>query len=294
MTSALAALIATLQHEGRRCTPTAITPLTGGISAAVHRVDGTWSDGTRAQLIVRQHRVMPGKDAPEVRAAKEWALLQALANHQIAAPRPIAYLPPDTLVLGFVTGSTELPADCAEPLADVLARMQAIPIAGLPALPVYTDPLPALSEMLPHLEGLEAIARRLPGPPARPCLMHGDFWPGNVLWHEGALQAVIDWEDAGLGDPLIDVACARIELERLNGAGAVDRFTAAWLQRTGADLSRLPLWDLFMAAAVLTHAHQWGLSDAGLRDRLEVARAWQTRALAELGLAPSAGQRAAR
>lgn len=268
--------------------------MTGGVSAAVHRVDGRWTDDTRAQLIVRQHRVMPGKDAPEVRAAKEWALLQALSNHEIAAPAPIAHLPPDTLVLGFVTGSTDLPADCAEPLADVLARLQAIPTAGLPPLPVYTDPLPALLEMLPHLDGLAAIARQLPGPPERPRLMHGDFWPGNVLWHEGALQAVIDWEDAGLGDPLIDVACARIELERLQGPDTVDHFTDAWQRRTGADLARLPLWDLFMAAAVLTHAHQWGLSDAGLRDRLDVARARQTRALAELGLAPSDGQHAAR
>src|SRR4029077_16475377 len=27
-------------------------------------------------------------------------------------------------------------------------------------------------------------------------ILHGDFWPGNVLWRNGKLAGVIDWEDA--------------------------------------------------------------------------------------------------
>jgi len=45
-------------------------------------------------------------------------------------------------------------------------------------------------------------------PPAnqnKPVLLHGDFWPGNVLWKDGRIAAVIDWEDAALGDPLADL-----------------------------------------------------------------------------------------
>ncbi|MFM7121045.1 MAG: phosphotransferase family protein, partial [Gammaproteobacteria bacterium] len=259
----------------------------------VHHVTGEWSDGTPASVIVRQHREMPGKDAAAHRAAKEWDLLQALTKHQVPAPTPIAFLPPDTLALGFVPGSTELPDRCADALADALASLQAVPTNTLHALPSLVDPLPALHDMLPHLTGLDTIAARLPGPPDRPCLMHGDFWPGNVLWSDGVLQAVIDWEDAALGDPLIDVACARAELARLRGPEMAAEFTAAWARRTGADLARLPLWDLFMAAAILTHAHQWGLPDEALRDRLDAARIWRDRALAELGLASETVQRKA-
>ena len=29
----------------------------------------------------------------------------------------------------------------------------------------------------------------------RIALLHGDYWPGNVLWKNGALVGVIDWED---------------------------------------------------------------------------------------------------
>ena len=38
-------------------------------------------------------------------------------------------------------------------------------------------------------------------------LLHGDFWPGNLLWHEGELAGVIDWEDAATGNPLEDFQC---------------------------------------------------------------------------------------
>ncbi len=31
-------------------------------------------------------------------------------------------------------------------------------------------------------------------------LLHGDFWPGNTLWRNGSLLAVIDWEQPAAGD----------------------------------------------------------------------------------------------
>ncbi len=33
----------------------------------------------------------------------------------------------------------------------------------------------------------------------------------GMLWKDGQLVAVIDWEDAPLGDPLADVANSRLE-----------------------------------------------------------------------------------
>jgi len=36
-------------------------------------------------------------------------------------------------------------------------------------------------------------------PPAQvsdPVVLHGDYWPGNVLWRDGRLVGVIDWEEA--------------------------------------------------------------------------------------------------
>jgi aminoglycoside phosphotransferase (APT) family kinase protein len=37
-------------------------------------------------------------------------------------------------------------------------------------------------------------------------VLHGDYWPGNVLWRDGRLVGVIGWEEAAFGDPLADLA----------------------------------------------------------------------------------------
>ncbi len=46
--------------------------------------------------------------------------------------------------------------------------------------------------------------------PYKPCLIHGDFGPGNVLFEPGshAITGVIDFGFAGLGDPAQDIAAA--------------------------------------------------------------------------------------
>ena len=55
----------------------------------------------------------------------------------------------------------------------------------------------------------DMLASAWPFPrPNPPALLHGDYWPGNILWKDGRLAAVIDWEDACLGDPLVDLAMA--------------------------------------------------------------------------------------
>src|SRR5690606_12826754 len=68
-------------------------------------------------------------------------------------------------------------------------------------------------------------ASKLPPSTNKPALLHGDFWPGNCLWRDGELTAVIDWEDACLGDPLIDLAQSRSEIAWIFGPEAVEIFT---------------------------------------------------------------------
>lgn len=45
-----------------------------------------------------------------------------------------------------------------------------------------------------------------PDPDDPPVLCHGDAGPGNFMFHDGALTAIIDWEFAHLGDPMDDLA----------------------------------------------------------------------------------------
>ncbi len=41
----------------------------------------------------------------------------------------------------------------------------------------------------------------------QPVLVHGDYHYGNMLFRAGRLVAVLDWEIAELGQPLLDLAC---------------------------------------------------------------------------------------
>jgi prepilin-type processing-associated H-X9-DG protein len=45
-----------------------------------------------------------------------------------------------------------------------------------------------------------------PTPPDAPLLVHGDAGPGNFLFADGHLTALLDWELAHPGDPTEDLA----------------------------------------------------------------------------------------
>jgi aminoglycoside phosphotransferase (APT) family kinase protein len=49
-----------------------------------------------------------------------------------------------------------------------------------------------------------------PIPPARPVLVHGDLWPGNVLTRDGMVSGLVDWTMGAVGDPALDVGFARV------------------------------------------------------------------------------------
>jgi aminoglycoside phosphotransferase (APT) family kinase protein len=76
----------------------------------------------------------------------------------------------------------------------------------------------------------EALYRRLAvkHPVERtPCLVHGDYHFGNLLFREASVAAILDWEIAEVGQPLLDFACLAVFALRRrfkgepNPAGAV-------------------------------------------------------------------------
>lgn len=49
------------------------------------------------------------------------------------------------------------------------------------------------------------VALRAPEWPGPPVWIHGDLLPGNLLFAEGMLSAILDWSCLGLGDPAVDL-----------------------------------------------------------------------------------------
>ncbi len=64
-------------------------------------------------------------------------------------------------------------------------------------------------------------------------------------------MAVIDWEDAKLGDPLTDLAISRLDMVWIFGIEAMNTFTDHYKSMMAIDYSNLPYWDLSAALRLI-------------------------------------------
>lgn len=257
--------------------------LEGGSSAFVARLELESPAGGQRSVVFRQHADRAVKEHTSLVASKEFHLTRALAQAGFEVAHPLALHPHVTscgpwLVTEWVEGSTvvsEAEVDNAlAQMAHFLARLHAVDITSLDGvgLAEIEDPVEALPGHLANDEigvvvrgALDEGVRRRPNASV---LLHGDFWPGNVMFERGRLVAVLDWEDAQLGDPLVDLACARVEVTCAYGHDACDLFTAEYLdcaRRLTSELDQhdLALWDVYVAATALSAMHRWGLFSSG-------------------------------
>lgn len=248
------------------------SPLKGGVSASVEALDVALPDGGLRRVVVRGHAAA-WKHKPPAATAIEFALQRALLTAGFAVPEPLlldtscSLLPSPYFVMELVDGTTAVdPSDLPDALAQMaafLSRLHDLELPSLPVPPAGDDPiagalrfLPTTSDTLPVRDALSRTTTR----PVRDALLHGDFWPGNVLWRDGRIAAVLDWEDAAVGDPWSDVACCRVELLCAYGDDAMERFTDRYLGATTRDPFNLPVWDVYVSAAALASMADWGLA----------------------------------
>jgi aminoglycoside phosphotransferase (APT) family kinase protein len=212
------------------------------------------------------------------------------------------------LVLEYIEGSTELAPSEVESginqLAEYLAEIHKIPgtdraVSRLPKFEdicaaelrrpkAYSsdsspkgawdraseDPAKGSTEDFADGERIREILLAVMPLPQRnsPALLHGDYWPGNVVWQGGRIAAVIDWEDAAVGDPLADVSNARLEILWAFGPDCMDDFTRHYhTSRPQTDFTGLPYWDLYAAFRLAPSKFAaWGLEpekEAIVRER---------------------------
>jgi aminoglycoside phosphotransferase (APT) family kinase protein len=255
--------------------------LKGGVSAQVTALEIERPDGRTQKMIVRQHGAADLEHNPHI-AADEFKLLQLLHSVGLAAPKPY-YLDQSCeifatpyLVIEYIDGETvfapnNVPdlinqlamqlsrihqVDCSNLDVSFLPQQEKIVAEKLGKRPVTVDEAldegrirDALETVWPLTQGNTSV------------LLHGDFWPGNTLWQDGQLVAVIDWEDAALGDPLADVANSRLEILWAFGIDAMQRFTDHYQSMTTIDFTNLPYWDLCAALWPISQIAGWGLDE---------------------------------
>ncbi len=256
--------------------------LQGGISAQVTALEIEQPDGRRKKLIVRQHGEPDLKHNPRV-ATDEFKLLHLLHSAGLAVPVPYYLDQSDEIfstpyiVLEYIEGTSEvapkhLPAYILQ-LATHLSSIHHVDCSRLDLsfLPQQERRYARMLRERPATidaagdEGRIRAALKAAWPfpqQNQAVLLHGDFWPGNILWQHERLVAIIDWEDAALGDPLADLANSRLEMLWAFGRDAMEHFTRQYQAMTAIDFTNLPYWDLCAALRPMSQFAIWAANES--------------------------------
>ena len=256
--------------------------LKGGVSAQVTALEIAESDGRQRTVVVRRHGEVDLRQNPTI-AADEFKLLEIAHARGLAVPAPYYLDQTGTifstpyLIVEYSDGETEFnPSNVSDFMLQAATHLLIIhTVDGLSLelsfLPnktdVYTENLAKRPDRMDESIGEGGIRERLesvwPIPQRnKSVLLHGDFWPGNLLWKDGQLVAVIDWEDAGLGDPLTDLANTRLEMLWAFGTEAMRQFTDHYTARASIDCGNLPYWDLYAALRPAFKIAEWAGSES--------------------------------
>jgi aminoglycoside phosphotransferase (APT) family kinase protein len=210
--------------------------------------------------VVRQGRIMAALHA----AGLPVPAIPVLTSDAVVDGRPFVLMEAVAGERIEKAGVEHQPLDIARSAVDVLKRIHALPLdqTGIRD----EAPVGLNAEMLRWLwlmdrapEELTLRAGELGGllsarvPEERPpTLVHGDFHYGNMLFRGHEVVAVLDWEIAQVGQPLLDLGCLCIVSHRRryegapNPGGSIDVPIEALYELYGADTDEM-LWYLAMS-----------------------------------------------
>ena len=236
-----------------------------GISTEMMAFEVALPNGQTRKMIKRgsEHELHRYKQDSHIE--KEFKLLQRLHADGFAVPRPYHFehaseiFSGPCLVLEYIEGEMIMvPSDEDDYLLQFAQQLAKIhqydgSRVDLSFLPLQADMISNLMDQFGHsvnkvctkdiLDAIWPIPQH-----NKSVLVHGDFWFGNVLWKDGKLVAVLDWEFATLGDPLFDLALARLETVCQFGRDAMHKFTANYTSiMNHLDFSTLHYWELWIA-----------------------------------------------
>lgn len=202
-------------------------------------------------------------DSGENAALRETRALELLQKANIPAPAPIwvdseGVFDEQAIITSFVDGEPDLtpsnPFDWAERLAAVLVRIHELrledadvdlfpPGAGQDIEKIQDHP----ELILEHPLGEDLLRRRVMlgqrDVDADPVFSHTDFGPGNTMWDDGQMTAVIDWESPATGDRAMDVAYCALDIRYLGMDRVADHFVESYREQSGDSVANLTHWE---------------------------------------------------
>ena len=237
--------------------------LTGGLTSIVHRL--TVERNRRREAYVVRRWEADGEWQQWIARAvvMETAVLAKLEGSGIPAPRAIAWTT-DTALGGPAILMTCLPGKVylmprdrerwLRQMAQMLARIHALALDAKP-FESWLDrsrlsPPPDASRAGVWRQAIALVAEERA--PARTCFLHRDYQHFNRLWARERLTGVVDWSEACLGPPEIDVGHCRLNLTVLFSAEVADRFRAIYEAEAGHTVDAW--WDIY---ALLSYGAWW-------------------------------------
>ena len=187
------------------------------------------------------------------------------------------------MIMSFIEGRVQEPtpkdSDWLDKFASLLQDVRSIDTSILPKLPVRVDPLENIFKFIPKDDEWNDLKKFLSNIPdavykGDKTFLHGDFWPGNVLWKEKEIVGLLDWEYAAIGDPVSDIAVASLELRYSLGEDGMTKFQEKCSKFLAIDSFRLSLWMIYVASSTLTYIKEWRLPED--REVIMIREAKQT------------------
>ena len=237
--------------------------LTGGLTSIVHRLT-VERHGRREEYVLRWWTPDSEWEHWIARAVPlETAVLTKLERSDIPAPRVIGSIS-DAAVGGPAVLMTRLPGKVhlmprdrqhwLRQMAQMLARIHALALDGNP-FESWLDhsqlsPPPDASRADVWREAIALVAEERPT--TRTCFLHRDYQHFNMLWSRERLTGVVDWSEACVGPPEIDVGHCRLNLTVLFSADVADRFREMYQAESGHSLDAW--WDIH---ALLSYGSSW-------------------------------------
>ncbi|GLU39263.1 phosphotransferase family protein [Pseudomonas sp. NBRC 100443] len=243
-----------------------------------------------SELVVRKTDPAPIMSHGACDLESEYALLKTLARIDYPAPKPQDFakgfknLDADFYTMDRIAGSTqgtflgglsgEVEEDLFMQLAERLGQLHALPLEMFADyIEQYEDPR-ILSGSVEdcyryNLEGwyrymaredhlpspymrwlLHWLSHNIPKDARKPILVHGDFNIHNILFDQGKLTAVLDWECSGFGAPEQDLAYIKPHISQHI---EWDRFVNHYLAHGGLEVNPAAMAFGFVYSALRTN-----------------------------------------
>ena len=245
--------------------------LEGGVSSEVFLIAVESRKGEE-KIVLRTEGGPPAENSIKT----EYLLLEKLHQTKVPCAKPIhldhskEILDKDFMLMTYLEGTIEIPKiknfGFLNKMVGILKNIHNVDTKILPTLPCRCDPTYDLFEFLPNEKINKELKAILKGYDTsysgKPVLLHGDFWPGNILWTKDEISGVLDWEYAAIGDPVSDLAVASLELKYDYGKRGVDRFLDLYSKNFSIDQSRFSLWLIYVSASTLFFIDEWNLEKA--------------------------------